>query len=325
MKTAHKEPALVLICILAAACFSFLALKPVTAQATLYLHARNIAQIPTDWHELYPTHSNEYLLSGWQDNGDGVLSPCDNILLTNKHTAQQRWYHIDDATITLFLAKKPDLLETRYIELAQGYAGIELAKTQPLLKIWREIYPTFGREYQVQGWVDNGNGVLSEGDEITILRLGTTELSVHRIDEFRLDLIVSLTTPTITTTRTVSTTLTSTSTATTVLTTTTTKTLTSHSYTTYSFSTTKTESTTRTDTATSTTTTTLTYATPSTLTIQTTSVSVISVIDVEAEYWVTLILLLIMILAILAVILAKVTRAARNKPPLPAMPPSEET
>jgi hypothetical protein len=49
-----------------------------------YLHAEDGLidlgdPVGTQWHELWPIFCRQYHLSGWEDNGDGVLSYCDRI------------------------------------------------------------------------------------------------------------------------------------------------------------------------------------------------------------------------------------------------------
>ncbi len=51
------------------------------------------------WIEIYPEHGNLWHVDGFQDNGDGLISPCDMVLIAGV------WCHIDD--IGLNIRTKP--------------------------------------------------------------------------------------------------------------------------------------------------------------------------------------------------------------------------
>jgi len=59
----------------------------------------------TDWMKLYPDYEPDviYHLSSWEDNGDGMLSPNDQIDITDED-GNVTWYHVDRMTVTLLLS-----------------------------------------------------------------------------------------------------------------------------------------------------------------------------------------------------------------------------
>jgi hypothetical protein len=106
--------------------------------------------IGTQWHELYPLFCREYHLGSWNDtNGDGFLSPSDQIDMYQKPDGEVRWYHVDEVTITLFLTPL-ERGEPMYIEYEGGY-NLTILKN-PVGTQWHEIYPVFCREYELMEW-----------------------------------------------------------------------------------------------------------------------------------------------------------------------------
>lgn len=64
----------------------------------------NCPQIPPNcvtWHELWPNNCAPHHQDRYIDNGDGVISPCDYILLNNK------WFHIEWVGPTYFMTCIP--------------------------------------------------------------------------------------------------------------------------------------------------------------------------------------------------------------------------
>lgn len=49
------------------------------------------------WHEVFPNFSQELHVDDWQDNGDGVISPCDNVAIGG------RLYHIDRIGLNIII------------------------------------------------------------------------------------------------------------------------------------------------------------------------------------------------------------------------------
>jgi len=119
--------------------------------------------ISTYWyeHDSYPHESQRYHLTSWEDNGDSVLSPCDQIDLEHIGTGQVHPYHVKEVTFTLFgLAVYP--ARPTYLEYT---AGCDPAILQdPTCTWWHEVWPNFGKWHRVSGWWDDGTGSLDSLD-----------------------------------------------------------------------------------------------------------------------------------------------------------------
>ena len=135
------------------------------------------------WHELYPECSvNDYDTLEWEDNGDGLLNPCDNITLALLPTGLTDKYHVENMTLTLNLTVE-DVAgpmpftpgERIYIEylsaIYYGWEWMYYPKTHPLYTDWEVICPTdlFSYPLTIENWYDNCNGVLSYGDMLELL------------------------------------------------------------------------------------------------------------------------------------------------------------
>jgi len=58
------------------------------------------------WHEVYPVYCNEWHVDGWEDNGDGELSVCDNVLINGI------WWHIDEIGLDIEVEPDPSAVES---------------------------------------------------------------------------------------------------------------------------------------------------------------------------------------------------------------------
>ena len=115
--------------------------------------------VGTQWHELYPNYCRApYTITGWKDNGDGVLSFCDTLSMTNPEGFGM-CVHVVDVTITLELTRvnPPDVVP-HFWDWIYGMGGEPLPA--PVCTWWSEIYPDFGSEFHIAGWDDNGSGML---------------------------------------------------------------------------------------------------------------------------------------------------------------------
>jgi hypothetical protein len=52
------------------------------------------------WMEVAPGYGNEWHIDGWEDNGDQVLSVCDNVLIAND------WYHIENIGLNVIVTPR---------------------------------------------------------------------------------------------------------------------------------------------------------------------------------------------------------------------------
>lgn len=154
------------------------------------------APICTTWHELYPDFCNGYHLSDWEDNGDGILSPCDQIELTDNVTQQKREYHVDAVTITIEVALKPQEVDIYYLEWDGGQTpydpyDIEDTMYSPTCSLWHEVYPEFCNWYHLAEWEDNGEPGLSFCDQIYLWDLETQVGAWYHVTKVTTDIIVS--------------------------------------------------------------------------------------------------------------------------------------
>ncbi len=123
--------------------------------------------ICSEWHELFPNFCTIHHQDGYEDNGDGVVSVCDVIILSGTR------YHVDWVGPTYELE-----------EIATGahvyYEPTELPPpTNPFCSIWHQVAPNFCLAQHVDEWIDNGDGVLSECD---IVWIGGLEYHVASIN-----------------------------------------------------------------------------------------------------------------------------------------------
>jgi hypothetical protein len=153
----------------------------------------------TQWHELYPVFCTNYTLTSWEDNGDGVLSPSDQIDMYQKPDGEVRWYHVDEVTITLYVTPERDKggvgfngsPPPMYIELEGGYNASVL--TAPNFTQWHEIYPNLCREYELleSDCSLQKNEELGFCCEILLVDKETGEWNNWHVEEVAVDIIVT--------------------------------------------------------------------------------------------------------------------------------------
>jgi len=67
--------------------------------------------IGSDWHELWPTYCQTYSMESFEDNGDGELSPSDQIDMDLSPGGEKFWYHVEWVNPTPVANDgKPDLI-----------------------------------------------------------------------------------------------------------------------------------------------------------------------------------------------------------------------
>jgi hypothetical protein len=125
------------------------------------------------WHELYPTYSNEWDLTSWEDNGDGDLTASDQIDMiqtVGDEVGWKYWFHVDVVTVTIhFTFKDPDTGEgaAEPPELTEAPEPWDL---NPIGSSWHMIYPDYCREFVITSWEDQlpgepGHGVFDPSDQ----------------------------------------------------------------------------------------------------------------------------------------------------------------
>jgi len=130
--------------------------------------------VGTQWHELYPNYCTApYTITDWKDNGDGILSPCDTIVMQGPDLSES-CEHVVEVTYTLELTPLQDpVIDTWWDFTEHGTGGDPLI--EPVCSYWVEVYPEFGLEWHINGWEDNGSGVLDSCDVV----VDDTGLSFH--------------------------------------------------------------------------------------------------------------------------------------------------
>jgi len=143
------------------------------------------------WHELYPKYCNWYHLSGWFDsNGNGVLDHCDYIVLENQTDGKLGWYHVKRVTVTILVTKKPDLIESMYIEFDGEIWNFLF--NDPICTIWHEVYPDYCNWFHLSSWEDtNADGLLSPSDQIDMTPLPAGPTEWYHVDEVKTDILVT--------------------------------------------------------------------------------------------------------------------------------------
>lgn len=126
------------------------------------------------WHELYPNFCRQLHQNGYDDSdGNGEISPCDDILLNNDH------YHIEWVGPTYHLSLAPGV-PPGYWEPTDPVPG------NPVCQIWQQVYPQFGLLEHVDGWEDtDGTGDVSPCDHIFIGGV------MYHVDEVALNIRVT--------------------------------------------------------------------------------------------------------------------------------------
>lgn len=121
------------------------------------------------WHEISPVFCNMYHQDGFQDNGDGYVSPCDIIVLNGIV------YHVDTAGPTLYLDCSGGGQTTMIVEpVDENWQGGDPALTE-----WFEVYPNFGLSHTLEYYTDGDNsGGLTVCDFVPV---GGTSCHVKRI------------------------------------------------------------------------------------------------------------------------------------------------
>jgi hypothetical protein len=133
----------------------------------------------TDWLELYPLDGNGYHIDGWTDGqlegelGHGLLSPCDDVIMTPIPGGPSEEYHVENVTLTIEVTNPLDQ-EPRpsyFYEFDNdgNFSEMYIPKVEPVCTWWEMVWPWFQHEYlHIDGWDDNCNGVLDFCDNITL-------------------------------------------------------------------------------------------------------------------------------------------------------------
>lgn len=120
--------------------------------------------VPPDgstWHELHPVFCTDRIQSGYEDNGDGLISACDYIWLDGLR------YHIDWVGPTYHLA---DIGPEPPVPEGAAEPEDPLPGEDPTGEPWHWVYPPdwYCTVENVEGWEDNGDTELSPCDIVAI-------------------------------------------------------------------------------------------------------------------------------------------------------------
>lgn len=126
----------------------------------------------SEWHELYPDFCYWHEQEAYDDaDENGLMSPDDVITLNGLN------YRIEWVGPTYYVTWGDSAQIERYLEPMETEIGDD-----PTGETWHEVHPEFCTERLVQGWQDNGDGVLSEFDYVEIdgywFRVAAIEINI---------------------------------------------------------------------------------------------------------------------------------------------------
>ncbi|MDH5779143.1 MAG: hypothetical protein OEZ29_00945, partial [Candidatus Bathyarchaeota archaeon] len=150
----------------------------------LILNKKIADPVCTYWHEIYPEYSNWYHIVGWEDNDDGLLSPCDQITMSLQGGPVKE-YHVEYVTVTINIShplypEEWGLLEYYYEGPVEAMYWV---KTHPIGSWWYEP-GWIGADHQIEDWMDNCNGVLDHCDYVMFYG------DWYHVEEVAVDMVV---------------------------------------------------------------------------------------------------------------------------------------
>jgi hypothetical protein len=166
------------------------------------------------WYELWPYWKRAWTVIGFVDSSipaDGILSTSDKIQVVIddgifdpplQAAAENGWYHVEGVTVTLEVTKhdpgRPDadnkLKRTLELEGATNVVQMDTAIHSPLSTKWLQwdsSFNTHGERYNLSSWIDNGDAMLSLGDDIVLEDLYVTgEKYTYHVTQVGIDATV---------------------------------------------------------------------------------------------------------------------------------------
>lgn len=132
------------------------------AQADVYLEFSGVLKAPipatcSTWHEIYPVYCGTRHQTGYVSNDpSGEMAICDYIQLDGI------WYHVEwvGPTYRVTFTDQGDLGDLEPVAPVSG--------ENPTCETWIEVWPDFGPLFHVDGWGDNGDGVVSVCDTVVL-------------------------------------------------------------------------------------------------------------------------------------------------------------
>ncbi|MBM3308122.1 MAG: hypothetical protein FJY74_07345 [Candidatus Eisenbacteria bacterium] len=110
----------------------------------------------SEWHELFPNFCVIHHQDDYVDNGDGIVSVCDVIILSGMR------YHVD------WVGPTYELENVTTGEMSYWEPTVLPPLPNPYCSVWHQVAPDFCFAAHVDEWQDNGDGRLSECDIVWI-------------------------------------------------------------------------------------------------------------------------------------------------------------
>ena len=130
----------------------------------------------TGWHELWPSFCTAAHQDSLDDNGDGMLSVDDVIILDLMP------YHVDWVGPTYTLDCDIQVQPTDYQD------------GDPAGQTWIEMAPNYGELWQIDEWADNGNGAVDICDNLVMTGGVAGETLICHIDDISTSIHVTMVT-----------------------------------------------------------------------------------------------------------------------------------
>jgi len=144
----------------------------------------------TFWNELWPNYENEWQLTAWSDNGDGYLSFCDTVDIIYTSSGWVTREHIEWVGPTLKLSDLDDPGIIVYLEEIDPNPMVKIIG-DPEGSRWHEVYPDYGKIWEISYHLDNGDGILGYLDVIQISKVDGQEFLVYNVDAVETDIVTT--------------------------------------------------------------------------------------------------------------------------------------
>ncbi|MBU8932996.1 MAG: dockerin type I repeat-containing protein [candidate division Zixibacteria bacterium] len=133
--------------------------------------------VGTYWHEVYPEYCVVHRLEWWEDNGNGYLDSCDYIGMSSEEGSVS--YHITDNKPDIISQPvppwipddppgpgEPPPLPPFQWEFDEVIGNFVPGGQDPTGTEWMELYPNHGEAWDLERWMDNGDGILGHDDTV---------------------------------------------------------------------------------------------------------------------------------------------------------------
>jgi len=154
-----------------------------------------INPVGAQWHEAYPNWCTSYNLSAWVDNGDDVLSFCDQIWLVNKLTGEEAEYHVKEVATDIIVEPTPPLPPPSPCPKLHYEEGL-LPPGDPVCTQWLELWPDYDNYYHLSSWHDGqelgepGHGDLTPCDQVDLTLKPDGSKRWYHVEEVTVTILV---------------------------------------------------------------------------------------------------------------------------------------